>query len=58
MGELEPVCDLFSITSEFVSPEAMAQTCLRRLCGAGPVEIVVIFTVNNRRTLTLREYNC
>ena len=34
LGNLEPVCDLFLITNEFILPEAVTQICLR-LCGAG-----------------------
>ena len=35
----------------------VTQTCMRRLCGTGPVENVVIFTVNLCGTLTSSELN-
>ena len=35
LGDLEPVYDLFPITSEFVLPEVVTQTCMWQLCGAG-----------------------
>ena len=57
LGDLEPVYDLFPITSELALPEAVTRTCRRRLDGTGPVEKVVIFTVNHRGTLTSRELN-
>ena len=45
LGDLEPVYDLFPITSEFALPEAVTQlqTCLKSLRGTRPVEKVVIF---------------
>ena len=55
LGDLEPVNNLFPITSEFVLPEAVTQTCMRRLGRTGPVEKVVIFTVNHRGPFTFRE---
>ena len=57
LGDLEPVYDLFPITSEFALSEAVTQTCVRHLRGTGPVEKVVIFTVNHRGTPTSRELN-
>ena len=57
LGDLEPVYDLFPITSEFALSEAVTQTCVRHLRGAKPVEKVVIFTVNHRGTPTSREPN-
>ena len=57
LGDLEPVYDLFPITSEFALPAAVTQTRMRRLWGTGSVEKVVIFMVNHRRTLTSRELN-
>ena len=52
LGDLEPVYDPFPMTSEFALPEAVTQKFFRRLGGTGPVEKVVIFTVNHRGTLT------
>ena len=50
LGNLKPVYDLFPITSEFALPEAVTQTCMRRPCRKGPIEKVVIFTVNHHGT--------
>ena len=52
-----PVYDLFPIKRELALPEAVTQTCMRRLGGTGPVEKVVVFTVDHRGTLTSRELN-
>ena len=52
LGDLEPVYDLFSITSEFGLPAAVT------LCETRPAKKVVILNVNHRRLLTLRKHNC
>ena len=51
LGDIEPVYDLFSITNESVSPEAVT------LCETRPAEKVVILTVNHRRPLTSRKHD-
>ena len=51
LGDLEPVDDLFSITSEFGLPEAVT------LCETRPAENVVILTVNHRGHLTSRKHD-
>ena len=51
LGDLEPVYDLFSITSEFDLPETAT------LCETRPAETVVIFTVNYRGPLILRKHD-
>ena len=51
LGDLEPVYDLFSITSELGSPEAVT------LCKTRPAEKVVILTVNHRSPLTARKHD-
>ena len=56
LGDLEPVYDLFPVTSELAWPKAVKQI-MRRLGGTRPVEKVVIFTVNHRGTLTSRKLN-
>ena len=48
LGDLEPVYDLLSITSEFGLPEAVTQTCTWHLCGTRPTDKVVIPAVNHR----------
>ena len=50
LGDLEPVYDLFTITSEFTLPEAVTQTC-----GDIFVKQVVFLTVNHRGPLPVRE---
>ena len=52
---LELVHNLFPITGKLVLPEVVTQTYVRRLGRIGPVEKVVIFTVNHRGSLTSRE---
>ena len=51
LGDLEPVCDLFLITSEFNLLEAVTQPC-----GVS-VEQVVFLTVDHRGPLTLRAFH-
>ena len=43
LEDQEPVYDLFPIRSELALPEVVTQICVWQLCGAGPVEKVVIF---------------
>ena len=50
LGDLEPVYDLFSITSEFGLPEAVT------LCKTRPAEKVIIM-VNHRGPLTSRKHD-
>ena len=64
LGDLEPVYDLFQITSEFLSLITTSfrlrvnwpcqRLCHRHVCG-GFVEQVVFLTVNHRGPLSLRE---
>ena len=50
LGDLEPVYDLFPITIEFASPEAVTQTYIWQICGAGRFSYV-----NHRGLIPLRE---
>ena len=56
-GILSLFTTCFRLRVNWPCREDETQTCMRRLCGAGPVEKVVIFTMNHRGTLTPRELN-
>ena len=53
LGDLEPVYDLFPITSEFTLPETVGHTYIY-VCGVF-VKQVIFLTVNHRGPLPLRE---
>ena len=53
MEDLEPMYDLFTITSEFTLPDAVGDTDIYG-CGVF-VKQVVFLTVNHRGPLPLRE---